>query len=197
MKIKNTALATISIFGLSLLLMTASVAASPAPDKTETKLLSKLATADSEAAGRKIESLLWEYWFSLAPTLAAQELLHEGRRRRETYDYANAEKLLSELIEAEPAYAEGYNQRAFVRFLRDDIVGSLEDLEITLQLKPWHFGALSGLYHVLRVQNRHGVAFDTLRQAVAIHPWIQERFALPREQWPENYRLIHGVEREI
>ena len=101
------------------------------------------------------------------------------------------------VIEAAPDYAEGYNQRAFVRFLREDFEGSLSDLEKTLEYKPWHFGALSGMYHVLRVQSRHSAALALLRKAVVIHPWIQERGALPKEMWPESYQLIHEPGQEI
>lgn len=181
----------------SIMLAPSLALAVPNPDETESQLLSKLAVADSESEARTIEAQIWEYWFNLAPTIQARELLDEGRQRRQSYDYIGAEELLSDLIVAEPGYAEAHNQRAFVRFLRDDFVGALQDLEIVLQMKPWHFGALSGMYHVLRSQNRHGVAFNVLRQAVEIHPWIQERFALPEDQWPEHYRLIHGFEREI
>lgn len=127
-----------------------------------------------------------------APDTHARQLLDDGRRRRESYDYAGAEEKFDLLIESSPEYTEAYNQRAFVRFLREDFVGALSDLEVTLQMKPWHFGALSGMYHVLRVLNRHGVAFDTLRQAVEIHPWIQERSALPRDKWPERYRQLQS-----
>jgi len=180
-----------------LLVCTGIVTAAAEPDDNESRLLSLLTVAESEQQGRKIESQLWEYWFSQSPTTAARKLLDDGRKRREIYDYAGAEQILNKLVESEPDYAEGYNQRAFVRFLREDFVGALEDLEITLQMKPWHFGALAGMHHVLRFQNRPGAAFDTLRQAVEIHPWIQERGALPKELWPENYRRIHGLDREI
>ncbi len=167
------------------------------PDAIEAELLQQLAVAEREADGRKIESHLWEYWFNESPTTAARQLLDKGRERRESYDYEAAEQLFDELVAAEPGYAEGYNQRAFVRFLREDFDGALADLEVTLQKKPWHFGALSGMYHVLRLQNRHSAAFDLLRQAVEIHPWIQERGGLPRDMWPEQYRLIHEPGQEI
>lgn len=171
--------------------------AGESPDAIEAELLQQLAVAEREADGRKIESHLWEYWFNESPTVDARQLLDKGRERRESYDYEAAEQLFDELVAAEPGYAEAYNQRAFVRFLREDFDGALADLEFTLQKKPWHFGALSGMYHVLRIQNRHGAAFDMLRKAVEIHPWIQERGGLPRDMWPEKYRQIHEPGQEI
>jgi tetratricopeptide (TPR) repeat protein len=169
----------------------------PLPDRVESPLLQQLAAATTEAQGRQLESQLWEYWFNQSPTTRARELLDAGRQRRESYDYAGAEQQLDTLVATAPDYAEGYNQRAFVRFLREDFEGALADLEVTLQMKPWHFGALSGMYHVLRIQNRPGAAFDVLRSAVAIHPWIQERGALPEDRWPDNYRQLQESGQEI
>lgn len=166
------------------------------PGADEAILLHRLAVATDEAAGRLAESALWEQWFSEAPG-AANDWLQQGRAKREAYDYEAAENWFDRVVEAAPGYAEGYNQRAFVRFLREDFDGSLADLEKTLALKPWHFGALSGMYHVLRIQNRHGAAFALLSRAVAIHPWIQERGALPKDMWPEHYRLLHEPGQKI
>ena len=163
----------------------------------ESLLLKRLSVAPTESEGRLAESAVWEHWFSESPSTEVYELLQEGRKRREAYDYEAADALFNRVIEAAPDYAEGYNQRAFVRFLREDFEGSLADLEKTLEYKPWHFGALSGMYHVLRVQNRHSAAIALLRKAVAIHPWIQERGALPKELWPDRFRSIHEPGQEI
>ena len=170
---------------------------SPSPGSYEQLLLQRLFVAKTEAEGRLAESAVWEHWFDEAPDEQVHEWLQQGRKKRESYDYAAAQSLFDQVVDAAPDYAEGYNQRAFVRFLREDLDGSLADLEKTLAFKPWHFGALSGMYHVLRLQNRHTAAFELLRQAVAIHPWIQERGALPKEMWPENYRLLHEPGQEI
>lgn len=169
----------------------------PTPGSYESILLQRLAGATSEADGRLAESAVWEHWFSEAPGDDVHDWLQQGRKRRESYDYEAAEKLFDRVVESAPGYAEGYNQRAFARFLREDFDGALADLEKTLQLRPWHFGALSGMYHVLRIQNRHSAAFALLRQAVTIHPWIQERGALPKDMWPDSYRLIHEQGQEI
>lgn len=167
------------------------------PGAIEKELLSQLAEAKTELLGRQAESRVWEFWFNESPTVEARRLLDAGRARREAYDYSAAEKLFDELITVAPQYAEAYNQRAFVRFLRDNFDGALADLEVTLTMKPWHFGALSGMYHVLRLQNRTSLAFGSLEQAVEIHPWIQERGALPENMWPDNYRLLKQEGLEI
>lgn len=145
-----------------------------------------LLNAPSETAGRKIESSIWEYWLSQSPTAEVRALMDKGMERRKAYDYEAAEKHFDEVVALAPDYSEGYNQRAFVRFLRENFDQSLTDLEKTLELEPKHFGALSGMYHLLRLKNRVPAAMRSLQLAVAIHPWIQERHALPKEMWPKR-----------
>ena len=55
--------------------------------------------------------------------------LDTGRERREAYAYDEAEENLDKVVELAPDYHEGYNQRAFVRFLRENYEGSLPDNE--------------------------------------------------------------------
>lgn len=159
-------------------------------DSTLNPLFEALRAAPNEAAGREREAHIWEYWFDQAPNAEVRAALDAGIERREAYDYAAAEAHFDRVIEAAPDYAEGYNQRAFIRFLRDNIEASAQDLEKALALEPRHFGALAGHYHVLMRQGRTEVALRQLQQAVSLHPWIQERGALPQELWPEPYRSL-------
>ncbi len=163
----------------------------------ELAMFKQLAGAKTESAGRLAESVIWEYWFDQSPTAEIRGLLNKGRERREAYDYAAAEAYFDQVVDGAPEYFEGYNQRAFARFLRENYDGALADLEKTLELNPDHFGALSGMYHVLRIQSRHETAMKMLRRAVTIHPWIQERGALPKALWPESYRKLHEPGQEI
>ncbi len=166
-------------------------------DAAKIDLFRTLSLAKSEQEGRAAESQIWECWFDQSPTAEVRASLDAGIERRESYDYEAAEHHFDKVIELAPEYAEGYNQRAFIRFLRQNYESSKTDLEVVLKMEPNHFGALSGLYHILQIQNRPKAAFGMLQQAVAIHPWIQERSALPKELWPRNYRNIHDPGNEI
>jgi Flp pilus assembly protein TadD len=86
-----------------------------------------------------------------------------------------AEKVLSELITYCPNYAEGYNQRAFARYLDLKFEKALFDLQVALDLRPRHLGALSGkaLTHVALGQEVE--AQIELRKALALNPFIPER----------------------
>lgn len=140
-------------------------------------LFAALAAAASETEARAIEGAIWRYWME-APSAEAQALLDRAMERRVAYDFAGAIEILDELVALAPDYAEGWNQRATVRFLRQEFDKSLDDVERVLALEPWHFGALAGKALILMGQGRHGLAQQTLRRAVEIDPWLRERALL-------------------
>jgi len=166
-------------------------------DAEKRMLFDALANAESEQAGRVAESAIWQFWFDQSPTASVRSSLDAGMERREAYDFEAAENHLDKVVESAPDYAEGYNQRAFVRFLQENYEDAQTDLETALVLEPEHFGAMSGLFHILRIQNRQKAAMGLLKKAVVLHPWLQERSALPKEQWPKSYRDIHEPGQEI
>src|SRR5262245_46063266 len=71
-----------------------------------------------------------------------------------------------------PDFAEGWNKRATVRYLRGDYTGAIADCEETLARKPHHFGALSGqgLCHVALGQYHE--AAGLFRRTLAVHPQL-------------------------
>ena len=146
----------------------------------EDALMKRLSEAATQEDGRNAEDAVWRYWLDEAPTVEVRGHIDEGMRKRDGYDFAGAEAEFDKVVELAPEYAEGYNQRAFARFLRDNTEGALADLERTLELKPRHFGALSGMYHVLFRMGRTEAATANLEKAVALHPWLKERSLLPR-----------------
>lgn len=184
-------------FALSLTVNISSADERSVLDQQKAALFKDLANASSEQEGRAAESAVWRYWFNQAPTPEVRASLDAGIERREAYDFEAAENHLDLVVEAAPDYSEGHNQRAFVRFLRENYAAAQTDLETALELEPDHFGAMSGLHHILRIQNRHEAAMALLQQAVIIHPWLNERSALPKKMWPDSYRAIHEPGQEI
>ncbi len=144
-------------------------------------LFDTLKTSESEMAGRTIQNQIWELWI-VAPDARSQSLLDEGRERIRYGDYEGAETVLSELIEYCPTYAEGWNQRAYARFLRQDYGRALEDISQTLELEPMHFGALAGRATTLINMGRTEIGVVALKEALKVHPWLSERHLLPRDQ---------------
>jgi tetratricopeptide (TPR) repeat protein len=164
-----------------LLPLPALAAPCPAPDPAlaaeRAPLFEELREAPTEMRGREVADRIWRSWH-VAPDAEAQALLDTGRRRLREADYAEAERVLSELVAYCPDYAEGWNQRAFARFLSGDLDGALADLDRTLELEPMHFGALTGRALTLLGQGRAELGQQALRAAVAVNPWITERHLL-------------------
>lgn len=99
-------------------------------------------------------------------------LAHRADKAMATDDYDTALLHLNDLVRLAPDFAEGWNKRATVYFLRGDYGPSLEDIAETLRREPRHFGALSGLGIILdRIGDKKG-ALEAYRRATAIHPHL-------------------------
>lgn len=150
-------------------------AAAAEENRDRETLFRALRAARTEREGHIAEDAVWRMWMAEAPTAEIREAVAEAMRRREAYDFAGALALLDRVVADAPAYAEGWNQRAFIRFLRDDPDGALDDIERALALEPRHFAALAGKATILMRQGRVEAGQAALRRAVEIHPWLKER----------------------
>tara|TARA_R110002020_G_scaffold316361_10_gene531563 strand:- start:4321 stop:4899 length:579 start_codon:yes stop_codon:yes gene_type:complete len=160
------------------------------------KLFMALKNARTEREGRVAENAVWQWWISQAPTPEVREAIDHGMKRRESYDFEAAETAFDIAVREAPTYAEGWNQRAFARFLRDNDDGALSDLEMAVELEPDHFGAWSGMYHLLMRMGRPKAAIAALSRAVEIHPWLKERGMLPPD--PDAKRpLVKGKQQDL
>lgn len=150
------------------------------PDHSEAlaQLATEARSAPDEQTARRLSGRMWELWTD-APDAAAQDLLDAGMERREVFDLVGAIKAFDALVAYCPSYAEGYNQRAFANFLRDDHRAALTDLERARDLSPRHTGVLTGLAMTLMALDRPGEAALVLREALDLNPWLSERHLLP------------------
>ena len=133
--------------------------------------------AEDERAGRTVSDQMWEVWLR-APDAIAQEVLDRGMRQRGNFDFVGAFESFDALVTYCPNYAEGYNQRAFVSFLREDFAAALLDLDRALLLSPNHVGAQSGRALTLMNLGRKDDARVQLQAALENNPWLSERHLL-------------------
>jgi len=140
-------------------------------------LLAQVQAADSEREAKRIGNQLWTFWAD-APDAQAQEMLDRGMTRRSAFDFLGAISDFDRLIDYCPNYAEGYNQRAFVHYLRRDFAAALEDLDRALALSPRHVAAMSGRALSLLGLSRPDEARSALQDALRLHPWLPERHLL-------------------
>lgn len=151
----------------------------PVPDHADqlAQLHADLAQSSGQAEAQALTAQLWALWTD-APDDKAQALLDEGMRKRAGFDFLGARDVLDGLVEYCPEFAEGYNQRAFANYLRQDFSAALVDLDRALEINPQHIGALSGKGLTLLGLGRDAEAQEVLRMAVALNPWLQERALL-------------------
>ena len=157
-------------------------------DATRDRLFERLAAAKDEEEGRRAESAIWRFWLDHADPLI-NAAMYDAMRRRDSYEWDEALAVFDRVIELAPDYAEGYNQRAFVLFLKERDEDAMVDLKRTLELEPMHFGAMAGMALILQRANKQDEAFDWLRKAIAIHPFLKERHMLPGAT-PDNTQRL-------
>ncbi|MEQ6248556.1 tetratricopeptide repeat protein [Sulfitobacter sp. HNIBRBA3233] len=147
----------------------------PAPD-VEAELDTLIAQANGAenfTQGREASDAMWRLWLR-APDQGAQDLLDRGMRRRDVFDLLGAYGDFTALTDYCPDYAEGWNQRAFVSYLREDYAAALVDLDRALELQPRHVGAQSGRGLTLMQMGRLAEARKQMLEAVDNNPWLGE-----------------------
>ncbi|TWI90217.1 tetratricopeptide repeat protein [Roseibium hamelinense] len=162
---------------------------SPASAQDKEDLFNALKSASTEREAKVIEAQIWEMWIGSAPSTEIETLVRTAMDRRRFGDYEKAVSLLQSAISQAPDYAEARNQMAFVLYLQGRKDKSLEAIEEVLALEPRHFGALSGKVRILMEQGRVRIAQKVLRDALAIHPFLPERFLLIEPDKPDEVEL--------
>jgi len=125
---------------------------------------------DAELAATA-EAILWRSWCR-SGSGEADRIFRVGVDAMQKGKLEDAEQRFSRVIELMPGFAEGWNKRATVRFMRRNFAGSIADCQETLARNPNHFGAASGqgLCHLSRGEFRE--AAICFRRALEIHPHL-------------------------
>ncbi|MDX1606546.1 MAG: tetratricopeptide repeat protein [Candidatus Competibacterales bacterium] len=150
-------------------LLPAACAVADQDDPRLDPLFADLRTAPSPAAARPIESRIWALWqHSDQPGVST--LMMRGIVAMNQEDLDAALDAFDEVVAQAPAFAEGWNKRATVHYLRGDYGHSMRDIQRTLALEPRHFGALSGMGLIfLAIDDLRG-ALRAFRAVLEIHP---------------------------
>src|ERR1051325_6717509 len=81
---------------------------------------------DDPTLAATAEAFLWRIWCRSADAEAGR-IFRDGVEAMQRRQLAEAEALFSRVIERDPDFAEGWNKRATVRFLRKDFQGAIAD----------------------------------------------------------------------
>ncbi|WP_209009150.1 tetratricopeptide repeat protein [Pseudovibrio japonicus] len=88
-------------------------------------------------------------------------------------DYGLALDLLDAVVRLDPDYVEGWNRRATVHFMKEDLGRSLADIEQVLRIEPRHFPALSGFGMILRQAGEDEKALEVFQHVLSIYPLLE------------------------
>lgn len=137
---------------------------------TEQEALEALKGDDPELAATA-EAILWGAWCRSGDG-EADRIFRTGIDAMQQRKLDEAAERFSRVIELKADFAEGWNKRATVRYLRQDFTGSIADCQQTLARNPNHFGASSGqgLCHLALGEFRE--AAICFRRALEIHPHL-------------------------
>lgn len=165
----------------ALLLLLATATAQDDRAEELDRLFADLRTAPDPATAQRIDRQIWLIWMSPTDPVLA-ERMNAALEARGSGDYGEAIRLLDQLVADHPDYAEGWNQRATIHFMTGNLEASLADCARVLELEPRHFGALSGRALIYLQLDNRALALKDMVTALAIHPFLNERFLFPELQ---------------
>lgn len=116
---------------------------------------------------------LWLIW-SRSGDAATDRLLAQGIEQMGAGELDAALATFTRVVQRRPSFAEGWNKRATVRFMRGEDEAALKDCEETLRRNPMHFGALSGMAHIHLRRGDVDLALDAWLRALAINPNLED-----------------------
>jgi tetratricopeptide (TPR) repeat protein len=126
---------------------------------------------EDPALAATAEAILWRSWCR-AGDAEIDRIMRTGVEAMQQEKLAEAEALFSRIIDLKPDFAEGWNKRATVRYLRRNFAGSIADCQETLARNPNHFGAASGQGLCHLSLNEYREAAICFRRALEIHPHL-------------------------
>ena len=138
--------------------------------ETEKEFLAAL-KGDDPTLAATAEAMLWRTWCRSGHG-EADRIFRAGVNAMQQSKLEAAETEFTRVIEMIPEFAEGWNKRATVRYMRKDFTGSIADCQQTLMRNPHHFGALSGQGLCHMSQSQFHEAAVCFRRALEIHPHL-------------------------
>ena len=134
-------------------------------------LFGALKAAPDDASAKHIEDRIWALWF-VSGSDTANLLMTRVKTAVEAQDLDLAVELLSAIVEIKPDFAEAWNRRATIYYMKKDYSQAISDIRQVLAREPRHFGAMSGLGLILQDVGDDKHALDIYRRALAIHPYL-------------------------
>lgn len=140
-------------------------------DDDKELLLKQLHSANADVRDEATQRL-WQLFFGAAGPEAELRVL-TAEQAIERGSYAEAQIMLDDLVLDFPAFAEGWNRRATLRYLLKQYAASVEDCRVVVRLEPNHFGAWHGMGLCYLSLNRFTDALQAFKHALEIQPFAE------------------------
>ena len=101
---------------------------------------------------------------------AQQAKLRGTTRLNQNFQFEQAIRLATELIEEAPGLAEAYHQRAIALACLGELDDAIADCHLTLELNPYHFAAASAMAQAMAELNDHSGALECYERALKLNP---------------------------
>jgi len=161
----------LAIAAVLVALVIALTASADQDDPRLDRLFEQLVAADSAPEIERLTRRIWVIWRAHEDQTVRQEM-RRAAAAMSADRLAAAESHLDRVVDRAPGYAEGWNQRATVRYLRGRFAESAADISRVLALEPRHFGALEGLGLIYLEKDLPRAALDAFERALAVNPHL-------------------------
>jgi tetratricopeptide (TPR) repeat protein len=135
-------------------------------------LFGALKAAPDADSAKQVENRIWALWLASGSD-TTNLLMTRSKAAIDAKDFDLAIRILDAVIKIRPEYAEAWNRRATINYLRKDYGASMQDIQQALAREPRHFGALSGLGMILQEFGEEKGALTVFRRALDINPHMQ------------------------
>ena len=143
------------------------------------QLFLKLKENDNLANADLLEKKIWAIWNKHPKNIKLTEKLELGTQLMYDGNYGYALRVFNNIVKTDPEWSEGWNKRATLLFLMNDLTRSLEDIEKVLILEPRHFGALSGKARIFIKLQEYEKAIKCLKKTLEFYPSFRSRKLIP------------------
>jgi len=136
-------------------------------------LLDRLQVAPSSAEADLLAEEVWARFYD-SGSASVDLLLQRGIAAQAQGQLDLAADFFADVVEFAPNFAEGWNRRAGLEYLRGEYVAAMEDLAKAIELQPRHFGAMVGLGLILERLGSAEGAYQAFSDALVIYPFSAE-----------------------
>jgi tetratricopeptide (TPR) repeat protein len=159
---------TIAAIFAILVIIASPVAARQDDPRLDALFAQLLSAADSDQA-HALEMSIWRIWTE-AGDADLDQFMTFGIGAMRAGQFGPALNSFNAIINADPAFAEGWNKRATLYFYMGRYDDSISDVERTLALELRHFGALSGMGLIHTELDDEATALEWFEYALQVNP---------------------------